>query len=509
MFRGFFSTWAGLIINGVVGILLTPVLVHGLGPFYYGLWILVASVLDYYGLLDMGMRYSLQRFTARYGGANDRQALNETFMTGIAVSVWICAAVFLVGGVLMIFLPGFFKLHGQSVTLFRVLLGYQGITLALSFPARIMGAYMCGLRRFDLYNGLASTQGILKGIIFWLVIRMHGGINGIAIAQLGIAALIMVLSWIATRHTDPGLQVNWKYTNWERTKELASFSFFVFLNDVGDRLRFFTDSIVISHVLTVALITPFNVVGKLMEIFKMAFYPITGPLTTEANALEGQKKDEAIKLLFLRSTRVCCLLSMAVTMILVTHGRDLLRAWMGEGFATYYPLLLILTIAYCVTLMQSPSTILLYVKSRQKMLGSWTLAEGLMNLGLSIYWARQYGLIGVALGTAVPMFIIRLGLQPFYTLHVLGVSWSEYVRKSFLRPFAAVGIAYVVARFTGLLSPAASRLGLFTMLCMLGLLFAILTYWVAFGADERRALKNRGARFLEKRRPTAVLSGSP
>src|SRR5271167_3698340 len=111
MFRGFLSTWAGLIINGAVAILLTPVLVHGLGDFYYGLWVLVASVTDYYGLLDMGMRYSLQRFVARYGGANERQSLNETFMTGISMSVCISATVFMACAVLMFALPSFFHLQ--------------------------------------------------------------------------------------------------------------------------------------------------------------------------------------------------------------------------------------------------------------------------------------------------------------------------------------------------------------------------------------------------------------
>ena len=498
MFRGFFSTWAGLIINGVVGILLTPVLVHGLGPFYYGLWVLVASVLDYYGLLDMGMRYSMQRFTARYGGANDRAALNETFMTGIAVCVWICAAVFLVGGILMIFLPGFFKLHGQSVSLFRVLLGYQGITLALSFPARIMGAYMCGLRRFDLYNGLASTQGILKGIIFWLVIRMHGGINGIAIAQLSIAAVLLVLSWIATRYTDPGLTVSWKYTSWARTKELASFSFFVSLGDIGDRLRFFTDVIVISRVLTVALATPFNVIGKLMEIFRMIFYPVTGPLTTEANLLEGQQRRKESQQLFMRSSKICALLSFAGSTVLILQGKNILRAWMGEPFTVYYSLLVVLTAGYCVYLMQMPSLTFLNATGHHKFLGYWAIVEGLANLGLSVYWATRYGLMGVALGTAVPMLVVRMGVQPFYALRALKVSLGEYLTKSVLRPVVVVAMVYIITSVSGLTHITVGRLGLMAVLLGFGLLFATASYWVVLDDGERTSLRRRGALLLEK-----------
>jgi hypothetical protein len=66
----------------------------------------------------------------------------------------------------------------------------------------------------------------------------------------------------------------------------------------NDRLRFYTDIVVISRVLTVALSAPFNVITRLIEIFKMTFFLITGPLGTEANRLDGQKKYDEVKSLF-------------------------------------------------------------------------------------------------------------------------------------------------------------------------------------------------------------------
>lgn len=87
-------------------------------------------------------------------------------------------------------------------------------------------------------------------------------------------------------------------------------------------------------------------------------------------------------------------------------------------------------IGYYIIPMQSPSNVFPYLRSRHKALAAWTLAEGIANLGRSIYWARQFGIVGVALGTTVPMLVVRLGIQPFYTLNVLDVRWSEYLSKS-------------------------------------------------------------------------------
>jgi len=498
MFRGFLSTWAGLVINGVIAFLLTRVLLHGLGDFYYSLWILASTVLDYYGLLDMGMRYSMQRFVARYGGANQRQALDETFMTGMAMIACIGGVVLLVCAVLLVFLPGFFHLSDQAKTLFRVLLIIQSVTLALDFPARIMGAYLCGLHRFDLYNASGIVWGVSRGLAFWLVIRMGGKVTAIALAQLGVVSFIFLLDSYFVRRADPGLSIGRRYTSWKRTKELVQFSFFVFVSDIGDRLRFYTDVIVISRVLTVALAAPFNVITRLMEVFKMAFFPITGPLNTEANRVDSQGKYDEVKRLFLRSTKVCVLLAFAGTAVLVLHGRDILRFWIDEAFTSNYSLLLVLTIGYCVILMQSPSNVFLYVRSRHKALAAWTLAEGIANLFLSIYWARQFGIVGVALGTTVPMLIVRLGIQPFYTLNVLDIGWGEYLAKSFLRPTlvtaGAVGLGYLF----GLLDRPSNLLAFAGMLAGLAGLFAALSYWIVADGQEREALRHHGERLLAR-----------
>jgi len=498
MFRGFLSTWAGLIVNGIVTILLTRVLVHGLGNFYYGLWVLVSSVLDYYGLLDMGVRYSMQRFVARYGGANERQALNETFMTGASMAACIATAAFLLCAVLLIVLPGFFKLSGESRSLFRTLLVIQTFTLALDFPARIMGAYLCGLHRFDLFNGAGITWGVSRGLVFWAVIRMGGKVTAIALAQLIIVAGMFVLYWAFVKFADPQLSLGWKHTSWARTRELIHFSVFVFISDLGDRLRFYTGVIIISRMLSVALSTPWNVITKLMDTFKMAFYPITGPLNTEANRLEGGQKFEASRNLFLRSTKICMLLAFAGTTVLVTHGRDILHFWIGEGFTSNYNVLFVLAIGYCVILGQSASNVFLYVRSRQRQLAAWTLAEGLTNVMLSIYWSRHYGILGVALGTTVPMLIVRLGIQPFYTLHVMEVTWSEYLTKSLLRPALVTALVLAVASATGLLRRAPNLPVFGGMLIALGLLFAGLSYWIVLDGEERLRLRERGQLILQR-----------
>ncbi len=55
------SSWAGLGVNIVVGLLLLPFVVAKLGQTGYGVWMLVGSIIGYYGLLDLGVSSAVSR----------------------------------------------------------------------------------------------------------------------------------------------------------------------------------------------------------------------------------------------------------------------------------------------------------------------------------------------------------------------------------------------------------------------------------------------------------------
>jgi len=507
MVRSFLSQWLGLAVTGIISLVLTPILVHGLGSFYYGMWVLVGSVLDYYGLLDLGIRYTLQRFVSRYCGMGDRVALNETLATGLAGMVAIggllCALSFLFAAIL----PGFFGIAGTSRPIFQEVLILEGLSVSVIFPARLLGAYLCGLDRFDLYNAGLVATGALRAVLFVIVLRYGFGVLGIVWVTLGISILTLALNWRLVRWADQAVSLHWSLANWRRLREVAHFTVYVFLSSVGDQLRFYTDSIVIARFLAVALTTPFNVVTRLIEYYKYVFYPVTGPLTTSMSTLDGQNRRSDLQRLFLRSSKLTVLLGLLGSALLLLHGKAMLRLWVGKSFESSYALLVILIIGYLVTLGQLPSQTILYTLARHRALAWWTLGEGVANLGLSIYWATHhrfveqvvgpglpagyYGLAGVALGTAIPMFVVRTLIQPWYVLRVTRIAAIEYLRDVLIRPAIACGPFVAIAFLTRGPWMGSSLIHLATTVAWQTALFAALGYALALGGSDRRLIRAR------------------
>lgn len=497
MLRSVFSNWFGLLLAGVISVILTPILIHGLGNYYYGLWIMVASTLDYCGLLEMGMRWTLFRFVARFKGAKDREGLNQTLVTALAMTGAIAIALIGLTFILWVFLPGFFGLSGPSRTVFRWLLGLLGVSVALAFPQQFLAAYIRGLQRFDLYNLGLVVSSTIRAILLIAVLRLGFGVIAVACVTLGVTAFSLLLHWWLTHWADPELEISRSHINRARVRELLSYSFYSFVSNIGEYIRFYSDPLVIGRVLGVALITTFSVATRLMEYFKSLMGAVNGPLMVELSELDGQSREGDLVHSFLRATRLTALLSFLVAAFLMLNGRMLIRLWVGENFLASYPLLFTLAIGYAVAFALHPCYLLIFAQARNhRNLAWWTMAEGITNVALSIYLAKRYGLIGNALGTTIPLLFVRTFVLPYYALRDLRLPVFDFLMKGLLRPLAACGL-FVAACW--LLARPQMDLGFLRSVWVVAchmVFFGILSYSVGLLSYERQSILLRGRRLV-------------
>ena len=89
-------------------------------------------------------------------------------------------------------------------------------------------------------------------------------------------------------------------------------------------------------------------------------------------------------------------------------------------------------------LCQTPSLQLLYGISKHGLFAAFNSLEGVANLVLSILLVRHLGLLGVALGTMIPMAFTKLFVQPWYFCRVMHFDLWEYYALLVKSLFAAV-----------------------------------------------------------------------
>src|SRR5205085_8498980 len=111
--------------------------------------------------------------------------------------------------------------------------------------------------------------------------------------------------------------------------------------------------------------------------------------------------------------------------------------------------------------------------------------NAVLNLALSLWLVRPYGLIGVALGTAIPLGLIN-GVATFvFGCRALALPIPRYVWQGLARP-GLVCLAFAVPAL--ILQRIVHPLGWTKLAAVAGgcwILFAIVAWRVGLGATER------------------------
>lgn len=125
-------------------------------------------------------------------------------------------------------------------------------------------------------------------------------------------------------------------------------------------------------------------------------------------------------------TKISVILAVFLGTSMMIYGRFFIERWMGINYLDSYNVLVILCIPMIIALSQNPSIGLLYGISKHNYFALFNCCEGVLNLILSLILVRYYGIYGVALGTAIPMILIKLFVQPIYVCRLINVSLIEY-----------------------------------------------------------------------------------
>jgi O-antigen/teichoic acid export membrane protein len=104
--------------------------------------------------------------------------------------------------------------------------------------------------------------------------------------------------------------------------------------------------------------------------------------------------------------------------------------------ATSYPVMLVLLYPMTLMLAQSASGRTLWGMAKHRTWAWVVLAEGASNLILSVILVRPYGIMGDAIGTAIPLACSMILFLPRHLCRLLGINLRTYLYRAFVFPLA-------------------------------------------------------------------------
>src|SRR5205809_4221193 len=258
------SNWFALGLNVLVGIFLSPYVLHHLGDEAFGLWVLIFSITGYYGLFDLGIRSSIVRYVAKYSAINDYEELNRLVNTAMASygTVGILALLLTLSGAF--YVASVFKISANFLSTTRLLFLMVGTAVSLGFPLGVFGGILEGLQRFYLLNFTSISSTLLRALLIVLALRHGNGLLTVALITVSLPLLAALVNATVVFHLVP-LRFSPRYVDRSSLRRIANYSGATFMIILAGRLRFKTDAMVIGTFVSSAAITYFAIGSRLVD----------------------------------------------------------------------------------------------------------------------------------------------------------------------------------------------------------------------------------------------------
>jgi O-antigen/teichoic acid export membrane protein len=471
------SSWVALAVNILVGIFLSPFILHHLGDAAFGIWVLIFSLTGYYGIFDFGIRSSIIRFVSKYTATHDLNEVSGLINTALFTYSCVGVLCLIITAAGSLYVDRIFHVTAELQSAARWLMLMVGASVSVGFPLGMFGGVLEGLQKFYILNWTNIVSSLLRLMLIVFFLDHGYGLLTIALITVGMPFLASIVRAIIALRSI-AINFSWAHVDRESFRQMANYSGITFIIIVAAQLRFKTDAVVIGTFLSSAAITYFyagsrvvdyagEVVSSLAQIFV--------PMSSQSDAAGNMDR---LRKIFIAGNRVCAFATFPMTATFLIMGKSIIEVWLGKRYvALGYPVLITLTIPTTLMLMQSASSRILFGISKHGQFAVVALLEGTANLILSILLVRRFGILGDAIGTAIPLAVTYLLFMPRHLCRHLGVRLSTYVRQAYVLPLLLSVPAALFLFVMQSVSAAHSYRKLIPELLAAGAIYAICLWW--------------------------------
>lgn len=407
-----------IFLNTVVGLLYTPYMLRMMGQSEYGLYSLVASVIAYLTVLDLGFGNAIVRYTAKFRAEKKTEEQYEMF--GMFFLLYLVIGIIAFGiGLGLYFNVG--TLFGNTMTAVeldraRIMMLLLVANLAFTFPMSIWGSIIQAYEDFVFQKSLNIIRIILNTAV--MICLLHFGYKAVAmvVVQTIFNVLTLVINFIyCRRKLNIHIYFRFKHFHWGFLKEVAIYSFWIFLNAIMDRVYWSTGQFVLGAMVGTAAVAVFAIAiqleGMYMQ-FSTAISSVFLPKVTAMVATNRSRKE--ISDLFIRTGRMQYIVLAYILSGFIIFGRQFIELWAGADYTDAYIISLLFFIPLTVPLIQNLGITILQARNEMKFRSVLYIIIALVSLAMQIVLTRFFGGIGCAMGVSGALVVGQILIMNVY-----------------------------------------------------------------------------------------------
>lgn len=436
-------------LNALVGLLYTPYMLRMMGQSEYGLYSLAASVIAYLTIMDFGFGNAIIRYTAKFRAEGKTEEQSSLFGMFTLLYAAIGFVAFIVGGVLCLNVENLFGDTMSAVELSRAttILAIMTFNLAISFPMGIYGFIITAYEDFVFQKTLNIIRIFLNTAV--MVCLLHFGYKAVAmvVVQTVFNVLTFVANWLYCRRKI-NIRFSYRGFRWDFMREVAIYSFWIFLNAIMDHLYWSTGQLilgVLSGTVAVAVLSVAIQLKNMYYTFSLAISSVFLPRVT--SMVTNGKSDAEMSEMFIRVGRIQYVVIAYVLSIFTLFGQKFVDIWAGKEYSEVYLITLLFFVATGIPLIQNLGMTILQARNQMKYRSIMILCVSVIGIMVSIPMTKLYGIQGFCwtIATAVILghgILLNIYYHRSIKLDVLSF-WKEILKMS-MGPIVAVCVCLML-----------------------------------------------------------------
>jgi O-antigen/teichoic acid export membrane protein len=394
-----------------INLVLIPVSLNLLNDYKYGVWITLFNLLSWIQIFDIGIGNGLRnKFTITLANKDIKSAkeyvsTSYILMGGISISL-----------IVLFFIPWLlvdwafvFNVNSSLAHDLFLLIGITFILTAIQFTFKLISTLLTADHKPVLSSSIFALSNALILVIFLLFKnKLNGDLVAIGTVYSVVPLIVLIISSL--------LFFNGKYKiirpsithfNKNKVKDLFSLGLQFFIIQIAVLVIFQTDSLIIAHALSPKEVTPYNVVFRYFGVIIMLAGLVMTPFWsafTEAN----EKKDFIwIKKIIVFQLKLLFVL-VFIILIMFLLAKDLIPLWLGREIELSQILLIGMAAYAIISIWNNIFSFFLNGISRTKVQMMTSVLGTIINIPLSIYFAKKLGVGGVILGTIISLSLFAI-----------------------------------------------------------------------------------------------------
>lgn len=451
---GAFLSYVVLGINNIIGLLYTPYMLRMMGQSEYGLYSLVASVIAYLTILDLGFGNAIIRYTAKFKVEGKTEEQYSMFGMFIRLYSIIGFVVFIAGLVLYYNIDNLFG-NTMSVTELdkaRIMMLLMIINLAITFPFSIFGSIIIAYENFVFQKVVNIVRIILNTVVMIVLLELGYRAIGMVVLVTILNITTLLINYWYCKHKIK-IKIYFGKFQWSFLKEVSIYSFYIFLGAIIDRIYWSTGQFVLGAFVGTAAVAVFSVAIQLEMMYMSFSTAISGVFLPKVTAMvTNEKSPKAISDLFIRTGRIQYIVMSFILTGFILFGKQFIALWAGPGYEDTYIIALLFFIPLTVPLIQNIGITILQARNQMKFRSLLYIVIAFLSLVFQIPLVKLYGGIGCAIGISGALVVGQIIAMNIYYYKKQGINitlfWKE-IGKMSLTPFL-LGIVffYLTTHFT-------------------------------------------------------------